>query len=322
MTGMATEQRLLDELAAARNRSVANEPEQRAAIQCLARWYCAHRQPGRARPYVHELWMLSQKQLGATHELTVQHLSWLASILVSLGKVERAEQLLIGLAAQCHDVPAAAVGEVASALNQLVELHHRRGRMDVALTTCQRVIALLAHVEQRGPAATRDVLATVSTPTRSVSEVSPETSAASRIAAELSQLVRARNNLAALHVARGEFDLARRAFLRNLRLARKRLSPGDPALGVQLMNLAAVLRLGGRLKQSERLTIRAVRQTRPHVGWYHPLVAQGLSNLGAYRLQAGRFESAESLLRKATTIRRRLHPVGHVLIAKTQRQLA
>ena len=148
---MATEQRLLDELAAARNRSVANEPEQRAAIQRLARWYCAHRQPGRARPYVHELWTLSQKQLGATHELTVQHLSWLASILVSLGKVERAEQLLIGLAAQCHDVPATAVGEVASALNQLVELHHGRSRMDVALTTCQRVIALLAHVEQRGP---------------------------------------------------------------------------------------------------------------------------------------------------------------------------
>ena len=278
---MATEQGLLEELAAARNRSVASEPEQLAAIQRLARWYCAHRQPGRARPYVRELWSLSQKRLGAIHELTVQHLSWLASILVSLGKTERAEQLLIGLAAQCRDVPPTAVGDVAAALNQLVELHHRRGRLDVALTTCQRVIALLSQVDEQSQAAAHAILA---------SETSSTEVAASRTALEVSQLVRARNNLAALHVARGEYDQARRAFIRNLRLARRRLSPGDPTLGVQLMNLAAVLRLDGRLRQSERLTIRAVRQTHSHVGWYHPLVAQGLSNLGAYRLQAGRFE--------------------------------
>ncbi|MBC8116812.1 MAG: tetratricopeptide repeat protein, partial [Candidatus Saccharimonas sp.] len=299
---MATEQSLIDELAAARNRPLANDPQLAAALQRLARWYSERRQPGRARVLVQELWTLQSQTQGELHESTIDSLSWLASLFASLGKLDRADQLLSDLAARCDNIASGSVNAVAAALNQFAELHYHRGQFDSALATCRRVLTLLGE----GDAARAS---------------SPDPSAAPTRTSH-PQLVRARNNLAALHVARGEYDQARRAFIRNLREARRRLAPGDPALIVQWMNLASVLRLSGQIQQSERLTARAVRKCQRAIGWYHPLVAQGLANLGAYRLQGGRAESAKALLRKALKIRRRLHPAGHTLVARTQRQLA
>ena len=97
---MTTEQRLLEELAAARNRTAANDPQLATALQHLAQWYSERRQPGRARVLIQELWTLQQQTHGETHELTIQSLSWLASLCVSLGKLDRADQLLSDFAAR------------------------------------------------------------------------------------------------------------------------------------------------------------------------------------------------------------------------------
>ena len=91
---MSTEQSLIDELAAARNRPLANDPQLTVALQQLAQWYSERRQPGRARGLVQELWTLQKQLYGETHELTVLSLSWLASLFVALGKLDRADQLL------------------------------------------------------------------------------------------------------------------------------------------------------------------------------------------------------------------------------------
>ena len=292
---MTTETTLTTELATARRQFPPGDARLDEPLRRLAALHCDQRQPSRARPLVHELWTLRKQLHGESHRQTVDCLSWLASVLVSSGKVDRAESLLVDFAKRFWRDEQLPLEQRAAVMNQLVELHYQRSRLDDAVKICGRVLKLLEPIPA-GAAAASDAV---------------------RV-----QLNRARNNLGALHVSRGEYREAQRAFVRNLRDSRQRLAPGDPAYVAQLSNLAALLRLRGRIAQSERLTIRAIRHCQRAHGWYHVLVAQGMSNLGAYRLQGGRPKSAESLFRKALRIRRRLHPVGHPQICRSRRQLA
>jgi tetratricopeptide (TPR) repeat protein len=289
---MMTEQNLLAELCRIRERAQASDPRLIDPLRRLAAWYCEQRQPHRARPLVHELWTLHRLKSGETDPLTVNTASWLASILVSGGKPDRAEALLEQLVIRLRQDQALELGQRAAIWNQLVEIYYQRSKLTESLETCREVLALL------GKRSTR------------------------RDPGCVSQWNRARNNLGALHVARGEYPEAQRVFVRNLRDARRRLPTGDLSLVAQLSNLATVMRLRGQIFRSERLTVSAIRQCQRATGWYHPLVAQGMSNLGAYRLQGGRPGSARSLFRKALKIRRRLHPAGHPQISRTLRQLA
>ena len=291
---MTTESQLITELAAARAQLPADDLRLVEPLRRLASFYCNQRQPNRARPLVQELWKLQQQAIGEVDRLTVNSLSWLVSILVSSGKIERAETLLVDFVERFWRDSRLAAEHRAAVMNQLVELYYQRSRLDDALAMCRRVQKMLTDPAEQG--------------------ANPD--------AARTQLNRARNNLGALHVSRGEYREAQLCFVRNLRDARQRLTPGDPSYVAQLSNLAALLRLRGKIRQSERLTIRAIRQCQHAHGWYHPLVAQGLSNLGAYRLQGGRPLSAESLFRKALKIRLKLHPAGHTQTCRSRRQLA
>jgi tetratricopeptide (TPR) repeat protein len=291
---MTTEQDLIAHLSAARAKVPAEQPMLADALRRLAGWYCDQRQPGRARPLVTELWQLQRRLYGDTDRATATSVSWLASIYVSTGKVDRAEALLNEFAVRFQHNNKLPVEHRAAILNQLVELYYQRSRVDDAMRICQIVLDLLK----------------------------PSTGASDSSDAIVSQLNRARNNLGALHVSRGEYPQAERCFRRNLKQAKKSLPTGDPTYIAQLSNLAALLRLQGKINQSERLAVRAIRQCQKAHGWYHPLVAQGMSNLGAYRLQGGRPQSAESLFRKSLIIRQKLHPAGHAQICRSRRQLA
>lgn len=292
---MTTEQVLITELAALRAKLPADHSRLCEALRKLAGYYCEQRQPNRARPLIQELWTLQKQINGEVDRLSVNSLAWLASVLISSGKIDRAEVLLFDFVKKYWRDIRLAPENRAAVMNQLVELYYQRSRLDDAVLMCRQVLELLERQEV-GTIVDADLAR--------------------------SQLNRARNNLGALHVSRGEYRQAQRYFVRNLREARQRLAPGNPAYVAQLSNLAALLRLQGKIVQSERLTIRAIRQCQKANGWYHPLVAQGLSNLGAYRLQGGRPQSAESLLSKSLKIRRRLHHVGHTQICRSRRQLA
>lgn len=291
---MTNETTFIADLSAARKKYPAGDLRLANALRKLATCYCDQRQPNRARPLVQELWKLQKQARGEADQLTVASFSWLVSILVSSGKIEQAETLLADFVTRLWNDARLPAESRATVMNQLVELYYQRSRIDDAIELCRRVLTLLEC------------------PVGQIVAASPSRT----------QLNRARNNLGALHVSRGEYRAAQRCFVLNLREARQHLNPGDASYVSQLSNLAALLRLRGKIKQSERLTIRAIRQCQGTHGWIHPLVAQGLSNLGAYRLQDGRPQSAESLFRKALKIRRQLHPAGHPQLCRSRRQLA
>ena len=292
---MTNEQILTAELSTARAQLPPGDLRLNEPLRKLAAFYCECRQPNRAGPLVRELWELHQTVSGDADRLTVNSLSWLASILVSVGKLDRAQTLLADFVKRFQNDARLVPEDRAALMNQLVELYYQRSRLNDAITVCRSVLRLL-----KGCRVENAVGGNAAVP----------------------QLNRARNNLGALYVSTGDFRRAQRCFVRNLRDARRRLALGDPSYVAQLSNLAALLRLRGKVVQSERLTIRAIRQCQQVQGWNHPLVAQGLANLGAYRLQGGRPSSAERLFRKVLRIRRRLHPAGHPQINRSRRQLA
>lgn len=292
---MTTEQSLITELTTARAALPAGDKRLCEPLRQLAAFYCQQRQPHRAGPLVRELWDLHRRVNGEGDRLTANTLSWLASIMISTGKVDRAESLLADFVSRFQNDGRLAHEDRAALMNQLVELYYQRSRFDAALVVCRNCLRLLKEINASDTV---------------------------RMEAAAIQRKRARNNLGALYVSRGDFRKAQRCFVRNLREARRKLAPGDPAFVAQLSNLAALLRLQGKIAASEKMTIRAIRLCRRTHGWNHPLVAQGLANLGAYRLQGGRPRSSEILFRKVLIIRRRLHPCGHPQISRARRQLA
>ena len=292
---MTTEQTLINELSTARAEFPAGDLRLREPLRRLAAFYCDQRQPHRAGPLVRELWDLHRNASGEADRLAVNSMSWLASIMISSGKVDRAEKLLADFVSRFRKDSRLVPEERAAVMNQLVELYYQQSRFADAIQLCRRCLKLLKR---------------------------SDTQETSRAEARAAQLKRARNNLGALYVSRGDYQKAERCFVRNLREARKNTAPGDPSYIAQLSNLAALQRLQGKIAESESMTIRAIRQCQRAHGWNHPLVAQGLANLGAYRLQGGRPTSSELLFRKVLQIRRLLHPKGHPQICRARRQLA
>lgn len=265
-------------------------------LRRLARWHCDHRQPDRALPLIREMWTLHKQAFGSTDQRAINDLSWLASLLASSGKPDRAEALLVELVAQLRRDPSTPRHQRAAVWNQLVEVYYHQSKLTEAFQLGREVVALLSDLGQP----------------RQVCDTS----------ACQFQLNRARNNLGALHVSRGEYLDAQRAFAKNLKFARNQ-NPNDLVVIAQLLsNLAVVARLRGFMGKSERLTIMAIRTCQRSAGKAHPLVAQGLSNLAIYRLQGGRPTSALSLFRKALRIRRLLHPDGHHQVSRSIQQLA
>ncbi|MBM4075831.1 MAG: tetratricopeptide repeat protein, partial [Planctomycetes bacterium] len=277
-----TEETLLNELNILRQNPGTSHEQRSAILSKLAHFYASRRQPNRSLPYLQELMTLNRELYGEFHENSVQPLSWLASTLVAIGRVDQAEQVLNDFASRCQAVKVSSIGAAAVALNHLVELYYHRGQFEAAKKICNRVITLFRE-RQANPRQKKE--------------------GKDRLSHSDLQWIRARNNEAALFVAMGQFNKARRSLARNIRNASLQLSPNDPALVVQLMNLASLQRMAGKLVTSERLTIRAIRQCQQGSGWYHPLIAQGFANLATYRLQSGRCESARSLLRKSLKIR-------------------
>lgn len=132
--------------------------------------------------------------------------------------------------------------------------------------------------------------------------------------------LRVTNNLAAIHVVRGELLLAERLYRQSLdQLA---ATTSDPTAALPLLtNLAEVYRLRGQWTRAEQTTKRTLRQCLSSYSVAHPVTAQAFHQLAFYRQMAGRPQSARVLYRRAYELRRELFPAHHPTVLRSLRGL-
>ncbi len=110
-------------------------------------------------------------------------------------------------------------------------------------------------------------------------------------------------NQYALHLsARAEFAQAEPLMRRALKIDEARFGPNHPRVGIELNNLAALLRETNRLAEAEPLMRRALKIDETSLGPDHPSVSRDLNNLAALLRETNRLAEAESLMRRALKI--------------------
>jgi tetratricopeptide (TPR) repeat protein len=119
----------------------------------------------------------------------------------------------------------------------------------------------------------------------------------------------------------GKYEEALPYFERALELAEKRYGSNDPALAVELNNLAEVHRLMGQLDKAEALYIRAIALDEEAGRGDDPGLATSLNNLAlAYRTQ-GRLEEAEGLYLRALALLEKTLGPSHPDVARALNNL-
>jgi tetratricopeptide (TPR) repeat protein len=119
----------------------------------------------------------------------------------------------------------------------------------------------------------------------------------------------------------GKYDEALPYFEQALELAEKRYGPNDPALAVELNNLAEVHRLLGQLDKAEALYIRAIALDEDAGRGDDPGLATSLNNLAlTYRTQ-GRLEEAEGLYLRALALLEKTLGPSHPDVARALNNL-
>ena len=279
---------LLQTLAQLRSQCLSDDPQLFPVLQRLAKVCFEQHRYAEARKLLTESLTIRVAALGETHYLVAESISQLASVEAALHNQTAA----IALLRRAQKIVEACGGErrtqLATLLNQLVEALFADNRFEESLELCKRAFELLGG---------------------NIHTASPE-------------MMRTRNNLAALHVARGEYFLAARLLKLNAQMMKLDDSTNELAVSTTLNNLSEVFRLQGQLEEAWHQAVKALWSRRRAVGRKHPLVAQSWSNLATIRFDAGRYPAAESLLKRALAIRQthsESHPAPH---AATLRSLA
>ena len=283
-----SEHEMLQTLAQLRSQCPADDPQLFPVLQRLAKVCFEQHRYAEARELLTESLKIRVAALGETHYLVAESLAQLASVETALHHQAEA----IALLRRAQQVVEACGSErqmqLAVLLNQLAEALFADNRFVEAMDLCKRAFELLGG---------------------NIHTATPE-------------MMRTRNNLAALHVARGEYYLAARLLKLNAQMMKLEGKAHDLAVSTTLNNLSEVFRLQGQLDEAWHQAVKALWARRRAVGRKHPLVAQSWSNLATIRLDAGRYPAAESLIKRALAIRQahsQSHPASH---AATLRSLA
>lgn len=283
-----SEQEMLQALAQLRRQCPAGDPQLFPALQRLAKAYFEQHRYAEARELLTESLKIRVDTLGETHYLVAESIAQLASVETALHDQPAAITLLRRAQKIVEACGSERQMQLAVLLNQLVEALFADNRFVEAMELCKRAFDLLGG---------------------NIHTVTPE-------------MMRTRNNLAALHVARGEYYLAARLLKLNAQIMKGDGKAHDLAVSTTLNNLSEVFRLQGQLEEAWHQAVKALWARRRAVGRQHPLVAQSWSNLATIRLDAGRYPAAESLIKRALAIRQahsQSHPALH---AATLRSLA
>lgn len=279
---------MLQELTQLRAQFPAHDPQFYPLLQRLAKQYFEQHRYAEARPLLNESLEIRIAAFGEQHYLIAESICQLASVEAALHDHPAAITLL-----RCAQRIVEAYGsdrrnQLAILLNQLAEALFADNRFGEAMDVCKRAFELLGG---------------------NIHTITPE-------------MMRTRNNLAALHVARGDYYLAARLLKLNAQIMKSDGRVPDLVISTTLNNLSEVFRLQGQLDEAWHQAVKALWTRRRVAGRKHPLAAQSWSNLATIRFDQGRFKGAESLCRRALAIRE-AHSASHpALHAATLRSLA
>lgn len=283
-----SEHEMLQALAHLRSQCPAADPQLFPLLQRLAKHYFERHRYMDARSLLTESLEIRVAAFGENHFLIAESIAQLAAVEAALHDHPAAIALLRRAQRIVETYGTDRQSQLAALLNQLVEALFADNRFVEAMEHCKRALELLGG---------------------NIHTTTPE-------------MLRTRNNLAALHVARGEYYLAARLLKLNAQMMKGDGKAHDLAVSTTLNNLSEVFRLQGQLDEAWHQAVKALWARRRAVGRKHPLVAQSWSNLATIRFDAGRFKAAESLFKRALTIRQvhsETHPALH---AATLRSLA
>lgn len=282
------EQQLLEELAQKRSESPLRPTSLVRTLLRLAKLRFDQHQYGQVRALLQEAREISVRHLGDQHVLVAECLTRLALLESELQNHSAAIVCLDRARKIIESKGASHHSQLVVILNQAAEAMFADCRFTEALQQCTRALELLGgDIYRSSPAMTRT-----------------------------------RNNIAALHVARGEYFLAARLLKLNAQIMRQDGTANDLAVATTLNNLAEVFRLQGKYPEAWRQAVRALWIRRRSLGRRHPLVAQSWANLAAIRSDDGRHQAAESLLRRALSIRAERADSQPALYAGTLRSFA
>ncbi len=279
---MYSEAQLLHQIAEARVHGNAAHPRVLQACQLLADWYAGS---GRLDDAV-QRWQLlidelEQLPTAKRMDKAVARVR-LADILQQQSKLEAAQGALWAALDIIRAESEPPRIDLAFVLNQLAEVSFALGRHETSLTASKHAAALLVGVV-------------------------PE---------EHSELIRTRNNLAAVHGHRGEFGIAERLFRQNLKALAKAYGEHDAALVVPYQNLAQLYRGAGRLEEAGELLQRAHELSSRRLGAANVLTVHGMALQADMWEFAGDLSEAERLLQQVLQLRRDTLPAEHPLVAR------
>ncbi len=283
-----SEHEKLQALAQLRSQCPAGDPQLIPALQRLAKLYFEQHRYADVRRVLNESLEIRIAAFGESHFLIAESFAQLASVEAALHDHAAAIALLRRALKIAEAYRSERPMPLAVLLNQMVEVLFADNCFAEAMDHCKQAFDLLGG---------------------NIHTVTPE-------------MMRTRNNLAALHVARGEYYLAARLLKLNAQIMKGDGKAHDLAIATTLNNLSEVFRLQGQFEDAWRQAVKALWARRRAVGRKHPLVAQSWSNLATIRFDAGRYQAAESLFKRALAIRQahsQSHPALH---AATLRSLA
>jgi hypothetical protein len=280
---MYTEAQLLQQIALARSHGTAADPRVLEACQLLADWYVGvgnHTEAARRwRLLIAELDELPTAKLSDKAVARVR----LADVLEQQTDLEGAQAALWEAIDLLRAEPEPPRVDLAFVLNQLAEVSFALGRPETSLTASKHAAGLLIGV---------------------VGEAHVE-------------LIRTRNNLAAVHGSRGEFTLADRLFRQNLKALSAAYGEHDIALIVPAQNLAGLYRRQGRVADAEEWLTRAHQLATRRLGGSHPFTIHGLTLQADLQTFVGDYSAAERLWRQVLQVRRELLRPGHPFLTQT-----
>jgi CHAT domain-containing protein/tetratricopeptide (TPR) repeat protein len=123
------------------------------------------------------------------------------------------------------------------------------------------------------------------------------------------------NNLAGLHLRRGDYARSESLFRRALSISEKAQGPEHPSVTSILDNLAQLYFERGDYLRAAPLRERALANREKRFGPAHPNVARALKDLGIVYLAQGEYARAEPLFRRSLEIYEKTLEPGHPVLA-------
>ncbi|MBC7821885.1 MAG: tetratricopeptide repeat protein, partial [Planctomycetaceae bacterium] len=210
------ESEMLQKLAHLRSQVPARDPQLFPVLQWLAKIYFEQHRYTEVRPLLDECLEIRTASLGEEHYQVADSIGQLASLEMMLQRPTAAIVLLRRAQRIVEAFDDERRVQMAILLNQLAEALFADARYAEAMDHCKRALELLGG---------------------QIYDTTPE-------------MLRTRNNLAALHVARGEYYLAARLLKLNAQIMKCDGTVNDLAVSTTLNNLAEVFRLQGQHREA------------------------------------------------------------------------